>query len=94
MSKDHEQYTKEFLKGQEIPTTSASGYLRGNSALAKYNPKGLARFAKAFYLAPLLFIALGMIFKSRNFGEALIFLGVFLLLAFVIYKLLKKVTQK
>jgi hypothetical protein len=89
------QYTQDFLKGQEAPTTSNKGYLQGSTPLAmKYNPKGAWRVIRAFYLAPIALIALGLLFQSQGFGQTLVFLGIFLLLLFIIFRLIKKVAQK
>jgi hypothetical protein len=41
-------YTKDFLKGQEIPTTSASGYLQGNLPLAGKYPASARRDGRTF----------------------------------------------
>lgn len=43
MSQNSEQYTKDFLKGQEIPTTSPHGYFQGNLPLAGKYPASARR---------------------------------------------------
>ena len=95
MTETSEQYTKDFLKGQETPTTNASGYLQGNIPLAnKYNPTGTKRLLALIYLTPILLISAGLLFQSQTFGQVLIFVGIFVFVAYIIFRVTRNISKK
>jgi hypothetical protein len=88
MSQNSEQYTKDFLKGQELPTTNAHGYLQGNLPLAgKYNPSGVKKFLPIMYLyAPAAILSVAILILAAPIWQKIIFGLVFVGSVYMIYK--------
>jgi hypothetical protein len=93
MSQNSEQYTQDFLKGQEVPETRR-GYLVGNLPLAgKYNPQGLKKLLPIMYLyVPAALISAALFFVSWTLWEKILFAGIFLASLWGIYRTMKKIS--
>ena len=91
MTKENpETQLNNFIKTQEIPHTTNSGYLAYGS---KMNPKTQASALKILIAIPIAVLFVGLSFVSENFGQVLIFILIFLVSVYIIYKLMKKVNK-
>ena len=95
MSSNSEEYTKDFLKGQEVSNTSPNGYLQGNLPLAgKHNPQGLKKLLPITYLyVPAALISTALFFTSSPLWEKILFAVIFLASLWGIYRTMKKINR-